>query len=417
MKNISIILTTLIALTMMSNAQGWVIQSSPTTQNLHSISYSTANIWVAVGDGGTIIRSSDAGITWTNITSPVVDALYGVSLHNNFGLAVGVSGRVVRTTDSGISWTSLTRPTTRILYSVSITDVSTIATGQEGTLLWSSDIGTTWTSHTAGTASSIFGVSAFGLTAVGAGGQGAVVMSDNGGAAWGLTVLGSQLTFFYGTSFPSASTGWEVGTSSTISSIIIKSIDGGFVWTGQTSPTTDPLYGVSFATVDSGTAVGGNGAIIHTVNSGTTWLTQTSGTIQTLNGVSFANSNLGITVGNSGTILRTTSGGLTGVSHNNNSSGLPGIFKMYQNYPNPFNPSTTIRYQLPVGGEVKLAVYDLLGKQISLLVNDERKKGTYDVKFEGSSVSSGIYYYKLDVTDPESYATLYSSTKKMILVK
>lgn len=410
MKNTSIILFVLIALTISSNAQttGWSTQTNPTTQTLYGVANSNSNIWVAVGDAGTIIRSSDSGITWTTVTSPVADALHGVSLHGNFGLAVGVSGRVLRSTNSGISWTEMTRPTTRILYAVSITDVSSIATGQEGTLLWSSDIGITWTSHTAGTASSILGVSANGMTAVGSGGQGAMVMSVSGGSSWGLTIIGNQLTFFYGVSFPSPSTGWTVGATTSPGYVIAKSIDGGFVWSAQTAPITDQLFGVSFAAMDTGTAVGGNGTIIHTVNSGTTWVNQTSGTIQTLNGVSFANTSLGIAVGAAGTILRTSSGGITGV--NKTTNDVPKNFALQQNYPNPFNPSTKISYELPKNSFVTLRIFDILGNEVKELVNEEQNAGTHLLEFDGSNLSSGTYFYKLETSE-------FTDTKKMILLK
>jgi photosystem II stability/assembly factor-like uncharacterized protein len=411
MRTISI-LTTLVALTFMSYAQsnGWTIQSSPTSVNLYGVTYSNVNSnkWLAVGDGGTIIRSIDGGITWSNVTSPVVDALRGVALHGNIGLAVGISGRVVRSTDAGITWVEETRPTTRNLYSVSMSDFMTVITGHEGTIFVSYDNGLTWTFHTAGTASILFGVSVNGNTAVGVGGAGAVVMSVNGGSGWGLTVLGDQNTFFYSTSFVNSNTGWAVGSSLTTGNVIIKSVDAGFVWSGESAPTTEQLFGVSFSSLDSGTAVGSNGTIIHTVNGGATWLNQTSGTTQILNGVSFANSGLGITVGNAGTILRTVTGGLTGVNHNNHS--IITKFELSQNYPNPFNPSTKINYQLPKSSFVKLIIYDVMGSKVNELVNSQQAPGSYTVEFDGVNLASGTYFYKLE-TDG------FTETKKMNLIK
>ena len=97
----------------------------------------------------------------------------------------------------------------------------------------------------------------------------------------------------------------------------------------------------------------------------------------------------------------------------------PKDFILYQNYPNPFNPSTVINYELLVGGKVTLRIYDILGKEIATLVNEERSPGKYEIEFSiGQSVgsgfspdvSSGIYFYRLSVNG-------YSETKSMILLK
>src|SRR5690606_24928583 len=67
-------------------------------------------------------------------------------------------------------------------------------------------------------------------------------------------------------------------------------------------------------------------------------------------------------------------------------------FTLQQNYPNPFNPSTVISYELPVSGDVTLKVYDVLGNEIATLVNEEKPAGIYEVEFDGSMLSSGIYF-------------------------
>ncbi len=92
------------------------------------------------------------------------------------------------------------------------------------------------------------------------------------------------------------------------------------------------------------------------------------------------------------------------------STNIPDNFKLFQNYPNPFNPETNIKFDLKKREAVKLTVYDLLGKEITQLVNEELSAGTYSIKFNGSNYSSGVYFYKLQTAD-------YSETKKMFLVK
>jgi WD40 repeat protein len=89
---------------------------------------------------------------------------------------------------------------------------------------------------------------------------------------------------------------------------------------------------------------------------------------------------------------------------------LPAVFKLEQNYPNPFNPNTIIRYQLSMGSWVTLKVYDLLGKEITTLVNEYKQAGVYVESFHGTSLPSGIYFYRLTVEN-------FSQTKKMILLR
>lgn len=85
-------------------------------------------------------------------------------------------------------------------------------------------------------------------------------------------------------------------------------------------------------------------------------------------------------------------------------------YELAQNYPNPFNPSTTIRYQLPQDGMVTLKIYDILGAEVANLVNEEKVAGKYEVNFNASNLSSGIYIYKLKAGE-------YVNSKKMILLK
>ncbi len=97
-------------------------------------------------------------------------------------------------------------------------------------------------------------------------------------------------------------------------------------------------------------------------------------------------------------------------------SEQPERFEFEQNYPNPFNPSTRIQYTVGVAGgkgqvaSVKLVVYDLLGREVAVLVNEKKAPGTYEVNFDGSGLASGVYLYRLS-------AGSYVQTRKMVLVR
>ena len=89
---------------------------------------------------------------------------------------------------------------------------------------------------------------------------------------------------------------------------------------------------------------------------------------------------------------------------------IPVEFKLFQNYPNPFNPVTKIQYQIVNQGMVTLKVYDLLGREVKLLVNEIKSPGKYIVSFDASSLSSGVYFYKISAGE-------FSDVKRMVLVK
>ena len=89
---------------------------------------------------------------------------------------------------------------------------------------------------------------------------------------------------------------------------------------------------------------------------------------------------------------------------------LPKAFELLQNYPNPFNPSTNIGFRLPVASSVKIVVYDILGREVSVIVNERRVAGTYTERFDASVLASGVYLYRLT-------SGSFVQTRKMIVVK
>jgi hypothetical protein len=97
------------------------------------------------------------------------------------------------------------------------------------------------------------------------------------------------------------------------------------------------------------------------------------------------------------------------------STEIPNNFKLFQNYPNPFNPVTTIKFEIPAGvksekSKVKITLFDVTGKQIAELFNENLTPGTYEVKWDGVNYPSGVYFYKLQAGE-------YFYTKKMVLIK
>ena len=98
------------------------------------------------------------------------------------------------------------------------------------------------------------------------------------------------------------------------------------------------------------------------------------------------------------------------LSKENNGEQLPDKYELSQNYPNPFNPSTRIKYSILADGLVTLKVYDVLGSEVTTLVNENKQAGFYEVEFNASSLANGVYFYRLQAGD-------FVETKKMILLK
>ena len=89
---------------------------------------------------------------------------------------------------------------------------------------------------------------------------------------------------------------------------------------------------------------------------------------------------------------------------------IPNKFVIFQNYPNPFNPTTEIRFEVPVSGFVSLKVYNVLGREIATIVNEQKNPGAYSVQWNASAQPSGVYYYRM-------LTGSFSETKKLVLVR
>lgn len=98
------------------------------------------------------------------------------------------------------------------------------------------------------------------------------------------------------------------------------------------------------------------------------------------------------------------------VSVRDDNAGIPAVFALEQNYPNPFNPTTVVKYHLPNNERVQLRIFDMLGREVALLVDENQTAGVYSVEFDASGLSSGVYYYQIKAGE-------FSSTKSMMVLK
>jgi photosystem II stability/assembly factor-like uncharacterized protein len=403
----------------------WIKQNSGTMNSLRAVYFTDANTGTVVGDSGIILRTTNGGATWMPQSSGTTKILSGVSFTDaNTGTVVGDSGTIFRTTNGGATWTPQSGGTILCLRGVCFTDANngTMVGGDwfsaTGIILCTTNGGTEWVKQYKVDTACINAVSfidgnvgtAVGVAKTAGDEKMFILHTTDAGTTWtsqNIPDPGRGWYFLLSVSFIDGMIGIAVGGQKIEGAgiSIQKTTDGGITWTNPVRY-YGTLYGIYLTDAKNGTAVGEWGNIIHTTDGGATWIDQSSGTTNRLYGVCFTDANTGTAIGDSGTILRTTNGG-TLVE---NQQGIPQQYLLNQNYPNPFNPSTTIIYELPKSSETTLTIYDVLGREVSVLVNERKNAGVHEIRFDGSNLASGVYFYRLQ-------AGTYNETKKLLLLK
>lgn len=189
--------------------------------------------------------------------------------------------------------------------------------------------------------------------------------------------------------------------------LIMRTSDRGQNWASIPVPANTIFYGVQFPTPSIG-YLSGKDNVWKSTDSGLNWFSIYNHNAQELYSLHFINASTGYVCGDSGVVFKTTTGGVIGI--NPISTEVPNDYLLYQNYPNPFNPTTNIKFAIPKASFVKLAVYDILGREVEILVNESLTPGTYEVKWDASKVSSGIYFYRLNAEN-------FSDIRKMSFIK
>ena len=149
--------------------------------------------------------------------------------------------------------------------------------------------------------------------------------------------------------------------------------------------------------------------MFRSLNKGNNWSTLSNGIIgdyTIVNDISIGTDNFAYIASTNGVYRSDFATGIT----KDEEIPMPHSFILEQNYPNPFNPSTTIKFSVPQALYVSIRIYDVLGNEITTLVNEELQTGSYLVEFDGSNLSSGVYFYTLR-------AGKFISTKKLVLMK
>ncbi|MEZ4690803.1 MAG: T9SS type A sorting domain-containing protein [Ignavibacteria bacterium] len=157
-------------------------------------------------------------------------------------------------------------------------------------------------------------------------------------------------------------------------------------------------------------AIGDFGFINRSTNGGLSWNIDYNNNFDSrLFGIHFTDINTGWIAGSNGLIARYNNPASNIIF--NSSDNIAEDFRLFQNYPNPFNPGTILEFRINNWGFVNLKVFDILGKEIAVLVNENKIAGNYKINFDGSNIPSGVYFYSLSINGN------LVDTRRMLLLK
>ena len=398
--------------TTFSNAQ-WIRTDTVCNGSVRALTVAEPYLFASTAKG--IFRSTNGGNQWTVADSSLasIDVL-SIGTCGNHLFAGTYAHGVFRSDDNGTTWV----PVNEGLF---FSNVNTFAecknnifTGiydfvNGGGAYRSTDLGSHWIAVNNGLTNNEVRALIVKDSVIYAGTRGGVFNSTNDGADWTERNIG--ITSKYVVTMIVHGANIFAGT---IAGGAFRSKDNGLNWTAIDPPMMNK-YINAFAVGDdsvifAGTAFSG---VFLSTNDGTNWtavntgLTPTQinalavGTEVSGNKYLYAGTNVGVW-------KRRLSEMVTDVVQQNN--GVPSGFILCQNYPNPFNPSTTIHYALPSFTKITLTIYDLLGREISTLVNEGQSAGWKEVVWNANNAPSGIYFYKLNAGN-------FSETKKLTLLK
>ncbi|MEO8513435.1 MAG: YCF48-related protein [Ignavibacteria bacterium] len=412
-----LLLFPLVLLSVNVNSQ-WFEQTSGTTNILNSGYFINVNTGFLCGYGGTVLKTTNGGTNWSSAGNIPIYSLKSICFKDSqtgFACGEGQSDYIlIYTTNSGSSWQiKLNIPFNHAANNILFINAMTGFIAGKGIPYKTTDGGNTWniflpeigTSHKYIISS--FSINTDKIFWVGTHYNppysliGKIYYTTNGGANFLETTLPTSqiqdISFYDGLNGFIVALGYFGRTT-----------DGGSSWTYINSP---PLFAnsVSYSSVQT-LYRASNYDIYYSTSGGLNWSAQHHESTRILNFVKMVNVNTGYCIGYNGLILKTTNGGITTVQPI--SSEIPKQFSLSQNYPNPFNPTTKIRFDIRGNSATQtfLSVYDILGREVATLVNEELKPGTYEVNWDGSNIVSGVYFYKLSTPD-------FTATKKMMLIK
>lgn len=393
-----------------TNSQ-WFLLNSGTQEILYTANFINVNTGWIIGQSK-IFKTMNGGINWVN-QSPnnFMYARAGLFINENTGWVAGSADLILKTTNSGSTWFYQSAIANTNWHDIFfINDLTGWIVGTSGQIIKTTDGGNSWIRQISGIMDFLYSEYFIDLnTGWVVGDHGRIIKTTNSGNNW-ILQLGGTISDLKEVFFFDSNSGWIAGHQG----IILKTTNGGNSWILAGSlGTTVILVDINFINNMTGWIIGSlnngvTGTIILTTDGGNNWAPQIGAGPYELASIDMVNSSTGYIAGWNGTILKTTNGGAIGIKPI--SEIIPSEFKLYQNYPNPFNPSTNMIFDIPKSSYVKIGIYDLLGKEIAIIIGEYLISGTYKTSWNANAFSSGTYIIKL-------MADNFIETKKMVLMK
>ncbi len=401
------------SLTNLYSQTGWVTVYSNPEINFYSISFVNAKtgfaMYIQFGGHSALLKTSDGGFNWTEIFSATAENLIKVNFINEqtgfmSGNPVpGNSGLIYKTTNGGVNWQRTTVNSDGSIISINFLNENTGYGRDQSQILKTTNGGLNWSPqpHPGDRISDFHFLnvnSGFATTS-----NGVILNTTNGGANWNIqaSIHPSPLVSI---TFANSLTGFALD----LHGGYLQTNNGGENWYQHYIDTSRGFTKISFANPSTGYATWTAGPIMKTTNGGGNWFTQAQSNTDGISDMFVINRDTVYCCTYSAKIIRTLTGGTIGIKPV--SQSVPDKFSLMQNYPNPFNPNTVIKFDISQTSDTKLVIYNLLGKEVEVLVSEKLTAGSYQVQFNGSNLASGIYFYEL-ITEN------FADKKKMVLIK
>jgi photosystem II stability/assembly factor-like uncharacterized protein len=390
--------------------QNWLKITAPDNK-IEKIFFINQNIGWGVrllGSAAGIYKSVDGGSTWVQKSSFRINSLHFTNI--KMGWAVGPDGNILKSTNEGENWVLQASGTLANLNSVSFYDDKVgICVGSSGTVLLSTDGGENWINKNVSNSDELTTVQFVNSTS-------AWITSLNGnisyttdlGDSWTIynSITNNQLNTLY---FVDEYAGWVGGDNGTLYKYQTDILPVELV-----SFTADVMDGKVQLNWQTATELSNYGFHVERKIGDIDWtnigFVKGYGNSTSYQSYTFTDN---YPLGGQKLHYRLKQLDIYGKYEYSNEVGVeivPTKFKVFQNYPNPFNPTTKIKYQLPEESQVVIKIYDILGAEVTTLLNDKKGAGTYEVELSGENLPSGTYIYRI-------VAGNFVQTKKMLLLK
>ncbi|HPS64881.1 MAG TPA: YCF48-related protein, partial [Ignavibacteria bacterium] len=245
--------------------------------------------------------------------------------------------------------------------------------------------------------------------------NGELLKTEDAGKNWNIKLTSEQNELF-DIDFSDTSLGMIVGEKGKI----YRTTNKGASWELIHCDNISNLNKIYFTKSNDIYIAGDNGLVLYSSNKGNNWFKIETNSNENISSIKFLNKDFGVAIGKNGKIFISSIGEKVFEAHpvlnpksdiGNNTSNKFDLM----NYPNPFNPTTKISFNLPMNSYVRLAVYNIIGQEVKVLINGRMTSGYKEIQFDGSSLSSGVYFYRLYVRDENN--NNYSVTNKFLLIK